>query len=164
VKPISVPLVADSDKSERVERFFVNLSEPVNAKLADPQGSGFILEKDYDLKRVKPRGFTASTSPKQDTTNPFRFTTSGRLIRPSGLSRALACKGKVSVQIKAVPRKTISTRRVNVRRDCTYRSVVTFTERSRFPESGELEIHARFLGNTVLLPRKARTHKVDTNG
>jgi hypothetical protein len=159
---ISVPLVADNDTSERVEVLYVNLSNPRNAGIADSQGMGSILERNYDLVRVPPRSVTASTTPKRDTTAPFRFTTKGRVTRPSGIGRALGCTGRVAVQIKSAPAKTISNRRVSLRDDCTFRSSVTFRNGKRFAQPGIIEVRARFLGNDVLSARNARVHRVRT--
>jgi hypothetical protein len=161
VKTISVPLV--TDKSDEVlEDFFMNLSEPTNAKLADNQGVGFIREVGYELPRVAPRRVTASSKPRRDTTAPFRFVTNGRVLRPSGVTRAAGCKGKVAVQIKAAPAKTISNRRVKLRRNCRYASTVTFKNASRFPQSGRLEVHVRFQGNDRLKAKRAKKHTVRT--
>jgi hypothetical protein len=159
VTTISVPIVEDGDNKEKVERFFVNLSNARNATLSDNQGSGFILEKGYDLRA--PTRVSASTKPKLDGSAPFRFVTSGRVTLPSGVSRAQGCNGRISVQIKAI-RKTISTRRTLVKSNCRYRSTVTFKERNRFSKSGVLTVRVRFQGNDFLLAKSAKPHTVRT--
>ena len=93
----------------------------------------------------------------RDRRRPFRFTTSGIVRMPAGVTRAQGCVGgDVAVVVKAA-RKTISTRRVALTRTCSYRSRVTFRSRSRFPRSGRLTVRVRFLGNAVLGPRRAKT-------
>jgi len=100
---------------------------------------------------------TARTTPSRDRRRPFRFTTSGIVRMPAGVTRAQGCAGgDVAVQFKA-GRKTISTRHVALTRTCSYRSRVTFRSRSRFPRSGRLTVRVRFLGNAVLGPRRAKT-------
>jgi hypothetical protein len=105
--------------------------------------------------RVAPRAFTARAKPVRDRRAPYRFTFSGRLTPPAGVPPADACRGSVAVQIKR-GRKTISTRRRGVRKDCTWRSSVAFARRSRVGRSGRLKASVRFLGNDVLLPRGTR--------
>lgn len=64
--------------------------------------------------------------------------------------------GVVSVQVKRGA-TTLSTRRTNLRRNCTYSSSVTFTNRRRLGSSGRLRFTARFLGNAVLTRATAPT-------
>jgi hypothetical protein len=73
------------------------------------------------------------------------FTTTGRLTPPSGVAAGEACgSGIVSVQVKA-GRRTVSTRRTGLRRDCTFRATVTFRRPRR-----TLTFTARFFGNRVV--------------
>jgi Ca2+-binding RTX toxin-like protein len=98
---------------------------------------------------------SARLTPARDTRAPFAFRTSGRVTLPAGVTPSQACTaGQVSVQAKAGSR-TLSTRRVSLRRDCTYTSSVTFSSRSRFGRSRSLRFTARFLGNTVLRAARA---------
>jgi hypothetical protein len=87
--------------------------------------------------------------------------TTGKLTKPRSVSKSRACRGKVLVQVKS-PRKTISARRASVKRTCTYRSQVTFTDRSRFQANGKLRFVVRFLGNADLTKKSARTQTVRT--
>jgi hypothetical protein len=114
------------------------------------------------VSRFTPAFVSASTAPRRDRRRPFRFTTSGRVRLPSGLTRAQACgSGDVAVVVKAA-RKTISTRRVQLSRTCSYRSRVTFRPRNRFPRNRRLTVRVRFLGNAVLGPRRAEAVAVGT--
>jgi len=89
-----------------------------------------------------------------DLRAPFRFTTTGRLTLPRGVAKANGCKGKVSVQVKRGS-TTISTRRVSLRKDCTYSVRVTFVDAKRFAHVKSLKFTARFLGNALVLPATA---------
>jgi hypothetical protein len=105
---------------------------------------------------------SARVTPARDTRAPFRFRTSGRLTLPPPLTSTQVCTaGQVGVQIKTGSR-TLSTRRVNLRRDCTYVSTVTFSQRRRFGSATSLRFTARFLGNAVIKPATAvsRTARV----
>lgn len=105
--------------------------------------------------RVSVAGFTASVAPRRDRRAPYRFTVGGRVLRPGGISAA-ACKGgRVSVQSK-VGNKTISTRRMTLKPDCSYRVSVTFRDRRRLGR-GRLTLRVRFLGNARFKPVPART-------
>jgi RTX calcium-binding nonapeptide repeat (4 copies) len=87
-----------------------------------------------------------------------RVRTSGRVVPPAGLSRAIACaSGQVSVQVTRRAR-TLSTRRVALRADCTFSSTVRL--RGKRLGDGRLRVTARFLGNDRLLPRAAPTRAV----
>jgi hypothetical protein len=105
---------------------------------------------------------TARTSPAKDSTDPHRFTTTGRLRLPAGVSTRDGCDGVVAVTIKA-GKKTLSDHRAALKGDCTYRSRVSFSIPSRLnPKT--LSVRARFAGNRVLLPERAGLHKVKVAG
>jgi hypothetical protein len=157
-KTVGVPVRKDS-KVEKVERFTLTLSNPTGATITDASGTGLI--ENVTPARRKARGFSARTTPTRDSAAPFVFVTTGKLTPPRGMSKSRACKGKVLVQVKS-PRKTISARRVSLKRNCTYRSRVTFDERSRFQANGQLRFIARFLGNASVLRKSARTQTVNT--
>ena len=101
---------------------------------------------------------SARTRPRRDTTAPYRFTTTGRLRLPVGVTQAQGCRGTVTVQFKA-GRKTVSTRRAKLRRDCTYRSRVTFRIKQRL-RPRTLRRSARFGGNAVMAARSASRQRL----
>ncbi|HLM55630.1 MAG TPA: Calx-beta domain-containing protein [Pyrinomonadaceae bacterium] len=74
---ISVPVVGDN-VHEPDETFFVNLSNPVDATLADAQGQGTIINND-PVPSVTVQGASGSESPSGDTT----ASVSVRLSNPS---------------------------------------------------------------------------------
>jgi hypothetical protein len=93
---------------------------------------------------------TASVTPRRDRRAPFRFRTRGRLRLPAAVQTALGCaEGVVSVQVKSIG-KTISTRRAELRGDCSFSSTVKFATRRRFSRNGRLRFEVRFAGNEVL--------------
>jgi hypothetical protein len=90
-------------------------------------------------------------TPRSDLRPPYRFRASGRLTLPRGMTATAGCRGRVSVQVKRGG-TTISTRRVFVRRNCTFSSVVAFRTRARFASSTRLRFTVRFLGNARVAP------------
>ena len=106
---------------------------------------------------------TVRVSPSGDRRAPYRFTTSGRLTLPRGVTAAAGCRGQVSVQVKRGG-TTISTRRVFLRRNCTFSSAVTFRTRARFASSRSLRFTVRFLGNARIAPATAAARFVRVAG
>jgi len=94
---------------------------------------------------------SARVTPSADLRASFRFVTSGRLTLPRGIAKSDGCKGRVSVQVKRGS-VTLSTRRVSLRKDCTYAVTVSFADARRFARVKRLKLTARFAGNTRVLP------------
>ena len=106
------------------------------------------------IRAVKVARFTPKISeklrPSKDTKAPYRFRVTGTLTPPTGMSKSEACgAGVISTSVKA-GKKTISTRRVNLKSNCTYSSTVSFANRSRFGKAKSLKLTVRFGGNSVL--------------
>lgn len=99
-------------------------------------------------------GLTIRTTPTRDLRSPYTFRTTGRVVLPGTVSAALGCKGVVAVSFKAGT-KTISTRRVKVRANCTYSARVTFTVPSRLRPK-VLNVRAVYAGNGVVNRRTSR--------
>ena len=79
----------------------------------------------------------------------------GTLKPPAGISAEQACgKGAVAVQVKS-GKFTISTRVVQLRSDCTYRSRVLFSELERVG-TRPLRVIARFSGNSLLFRERSK--------
>jgi len=98
---------------------------------------------------------SARVTPAGDLRAPYRFTITGRLTLPSGITRSVGCRGPVSIQTKRGG-TTISNRRVFVHRDCTYRVTVSFATARRFGVTiRQLRFTARFLGNARIAPATA---------
>lgn len=114
-----------------------------------------------NLPRFTATSLSASTTPKRDTTLPYRFTTKGKLNLPAGVTAADACVGGlVSVQFRA-GKKTISNRRVGLQKDCSFRSSVSFKIPKRLNPK-RLNVIVTFLGNATVNPRQAARKTVRT--
>ena len=154
-KPVPLQVIGDTTV-EPDERFRLVLSEPTGAALGKTQGVATIANDDAAIKRLAPKRIDVKVTPSRDRSRPFRYRVSGKVVLPTGVTRANGCAGRVSVQIKR-GRKTISTRRRTVTGACTFVSRVTFGDKTRLPRSGRLKVTVRFLGNGVLLPRGAKS-------
>lgn len=111
------------------------------------------------LPRVAIRGITARVTPSRDRRAPYRFTVSGRILRPAGVGPSACRGGRVSAQWKTVRGTTLSTRRATLSSVCTYRISVTFQNKKRLG-SGRLKVRVRFLGTARLLPRSPVTRSL----
>jgi streptogramin lyase len=105
--------------------------------------------------RVRIRSFSARVSPRRDRRAPYRFTISGRLRTPAGIGPS-ACRGGRVLLRATAGRRTVSTRSVGLRSNCTYRVAVTFRSR-RGLGSGRLALRVRFLGSSRFRPARTRT-------
>lgn len=111
------------------------------------------------VPRFNAGSLSVRTTPVKDTKVPFRFTTSGKLTLPANVRSADGCKGGfVTVQFRA-GKKTVSSRRVGVKPDCTYKSAVTFRIPGRLHPK-RLNVLVRFGGNAMLNPKSGKTLKV----
>jgi hypothetical protein len=111
--------------------------------------------------RFAPRSVSLNVKPKKDARNPRRFTASGKVNRPAGVTAGQGCSGVVAIQVKA-GKKTISNRRAKVKKNCTFKQRVTFNDPRRLPSSGVLKFTANYQGNTVLTKKKSKSKKVRT--
>ena len=102
--------------------------------------------------RANPRRVTSRVR-KRRTRRGVRLTTTGRIQLPAGMTPAVGCNGgRVQVQIKSGGR-TVSTRRVALRRNCTFRSSANISRRRLGRRN--LVVSAQFLGNEALSARRA---------
>jgi hypothetical protein len=85
-----------------------------------------------------------------DSTNP------ADCKRPS--AAVLCAAGNVTVRFQRLV-YTLSSRRVHLRKDCTFRSTVTIRTANPL-RRGRLRVFTRFEGNPLLLPKKAPSHYV----
>jgi hypothetical protein len=128
--------------------------------------------------RAATQSVTSSTTPKRKRTRPYVFTTAGRVVAPpycaGGAAPSVAgarcvprtaplCTGLVTVVFKKRG-NTISSRSAGLRPNCTYRSRVSFDTRRDPLRRGALTVSTRFQGNTMLLPKTARTYVVRAGG
>jgi hypothetical protein len=152
-KTVAVQVNGDT-KFEPDETFTLNLSNPRGAPVSRGTGTGTIVND--DTRRLKLRGLSFTVTPARDRTAPFRFTVRGKLLLPSGVSRASGCgTGTVRVRFTAAGR-TVSSRSTQVTSSCRFRLVTTFRD-ARGLGTGRLRVQARFSGNAALLPFAAPT-------
>jgi hypothetical protein len=98
----------------------------------------------------RPRRVSLRVAPSRDRRAPYRFRASGTVSLPARVTRTQGCReGVVLVRVKRRAR-TVSSRRVNLRRNCTYGASVP-------GRAGANRISARFLGNEVLSARSSAT-------
>lgn len=134
----------------------------LTAVAIDTAEQGAFVARTVTVPRFNATQLTARTTPRRDRRRPFRFTTTGRLVLPSALTASrTTCRGRVSVQVQTGG-STISTRRTNLTRRCTYRSRVTFRVPRRFVRRS-LKVTVRFNGNAVVAPRAARSYFIRTS-
>jgi hypothetical protein len=139
------------DRCERVDRV---VTVPTPPAAATPPAAGTpVTPGPTTITRLRPARLTLSLSPASDLRGSRKFVASGRLTPPAGITAQDACAGigLVSVQTK-VAGTTLSTRRVRLQADCTYRSKLTLRNPGRFGRATQLRFNVRFLGNARLLP------------
>ncbi len=107
------------------------------------------------LTRVSP-ALSLVASPKRARRAPYRFTLSGKLTVPA---QAGSCSGRVAIRIKRGTR-TLSSRTVAVKSNCSYRVTVKLSARAAGP--AKLTVQASFQGNQGLLPKSAKSVSVRT--
>ena len=122
----------------------------------DTAGQSASSLADVRVARFAPT-LRVATTPRRDTSNPRRFTTSGRVGLPVGADKAAACSGgRVTVRFRA-GKTTISARTVRLTATCTYRSRVSFKQPRRFSRRARLDVRAVFQGTAALTARTAAT-------
>ena len=92
---------------------------------------------------------TLRARPRRDRRPPFRFTFSGRVRIPAGVSREAVCSGRVRLVLKK-GRRTVARRTARVSRRCAYRRRITIRSPKRTGRRARLRVTARFGGNAFL--------------
>ncbi|MGB9183179.1 MAG: calcium-binding protein [Solirubrobacteraceae bacterium] len=109
------------------------------------------------VSQFKPKKLTATTKPKRRKHGPFSFTTTGKLMLPTGVTPANGCTGKVSVTFKS-GRKTVSSKVARLKRSCRYGSRTKLSFKGKAPKS--LKVTVTFSGNPTLTKSSAKSQKV----
>jgi hypothetical protein len=110
--------------------------------------------------RVKPRRIRDHIYAYWDQHAPYEYRLVGRMILPTGLTHAVACRTRGTVIITAVDaHKVIARHRVKVSGACTYTSTFHFTA-TQLRGSGRSSFSMQFGGNSQLGGRSARTLNV----
>jgi hypothetical protein len=97
------------------------------------------------VNRFRPTSLSLRVSPSRDRRAPYAFHTRGRL------AGAGSCSGSVRITAKA-GRRTVSSRRARLSRNCNYALTVRFRSRP----AKRLRFTARFDGNSATLTRTSR--------
>jgi 6-phosphogluconolactonase (cycloisomerase 2 family) len=110
---------------------------------------------------VAAKKLSFSAKPKRDRKLPFKFTFSGKLTLPAGVSAAQGCTGKVALRVKR-GKKTVLKKSAKVSSACKWKVVATFKNRKKLGKkrSGTLTATARFGGNAAVLAKSAKAVKV----
>jgi len=150
---------------EADEAIGLQLSNPVAATLGRSAAFGIIVNDDASgggsqgggstgggsTGATKPTPkLTLSFSPKRDRSASFAFTAKGKLTRPSGVSAATGCTGRVTLTFKRGT-KTVKRVGATLRSNCTYSVKTTFkTLKAAGGKKGVLRVTASFGGNDAL--------------
>lgn len=109
------------------------------------------------VSTFKPKKLSASTRPRTAGHAPFRFTTTGRLTLPSGVSKRAGCTGRVSVTFRA-GRKKVGSGTTKLRSSCTFKSRVKVAVTGG--KARTLKVSVAFGGNKTLSRASAKGYKV----
>jgi len=122
----------------------------------------------YPPVPVTPRGgkhrtsLTLKAKPRRDRRPPFRFTFSGRVRIPGGVSAASVCGGRVRLVLRK-GRRTVARGTARVSKRCTYKKRITIKSTRRTGRRrARLRVTARFGGNAFLsaASRKSTTVRI----
>ena len=105
---------------------------------------------------------TLKAKPRRDRRPPFRFTFSGRVRIPGGVSAAAVCGGRVRLVLRK-GRRTVARGTARVSKRCTYRKRITIkTTKRTGRRRARLRVTARFGGNAFLsaASRKSTTVRI----
>jgi hypothetical protein len=98
-----------------------------------------------------PRSLSLKARRKRDRRRPFAFGLSGKLGRPSGVSKADGCRGRVTITLKRGKRR-LARKSAKLRSNCTYKRSVRLRGRRL---RGKITATARFPGNSALKSRRS---------
>ena len=98
--------------------------------------------------RLQPVAVRISASPSFQRRLPDRVTVSGKMIHPSSLTDALACRGYFDITFR-VHQIAIQSLRAGIHKDCTFSLPVVFHNRRRLL-GGRVLVHVLFAGNRFL--------------
>jgi hypothetical protein len=124
----------------------------------DGAGQTAVAFRGVSVARFDPK-LTARTTPRRDRKRPYRYTTTGSVLLPSGVTPEQACAGGGSVSVEFRAGKLRLPQTATLRPDCSFRTSIAFPSR-RSLGRGRLAVSTKFGGNAVLGTAKARTQKV----
>jgi hypothetical protein len=106
----------------------------------------------FKTAAYSPTGLTVTTKPLDATKFPYRYTFSGKLGLPTGITNGAACTGRITVTIKR-GNKTVTVGRTSLFVGCTWKLSVRLGNRRAVPGKGKLSVTVSFGGNAILAPR-----------
>ena len=134
-----------------------NPNRPQGVPPGNPSNNECPEQAGAKSSRATPRRVSRRVRTRR-TRRGLRVSTLGQVQLPNGLSAGQACgRGRVQIQIKSGAR-TVSARRVNLRRDCRFSSSANISDQRL--GTRPLVVIVQFLGNDVLAPRRAARHSI----
>jgi hypothetical protein len=124
----------------------------------DGAGQTAVDFRGVEVRRFNPQ-LTARTTPGRDRKRPYRYTTTGSVLLPAGVTPAQACAVGGSIAIEFRVGKLRLPMNATLRPDCTFQTSIAFPSR-RPLGNGRIAVSSKFGGNAVLGTAKARTQKV----
>ena len=100
-----------------------------------------------------------TTVPTHATKFPYRYTFSGKLRLPSGITDKVGCHGQVAVRIER-GKKTVLLTHAGVGSSCSWKASARLTNRKLVPGHGTLSVIVSFTGNAALLPHTNKAFTV----
>jgi hypothetical protein len=94
-------------------------------------------------KPAAAKSVSTKAKPTRDRSKPYAFTFSGKVTLPTGVTKANGCKGTVTITLKK-GKKTVTSKKATVRKDCTYSAKVKVTKKAKMTAS------AKFGGNAAV--------------
>jgi hypothetical protein len=122
----------------------------VIAVASDAAGQTGTDQRRLNVSRFPSGKVSLGVSPRRDTSTPYRFTLSGKVTLPAGVTTAQGCRGTVVLRITR-GRRSVAATNAPLRSDCTYSRALGV----RAADAGSLRATARFNGNAVIRPRSA---------
>jgi len=110
-------------------------------------------DETFSTALARPRRVTVRVSPRVDSAPRLRYTLSGEVVLPAGVSRQTGCEGYVALEIKRGSRALV-VQWATINDRCQYSATVTVPT-VQLRGHGPLAITVRFLGTRVLAPRVA---------
>lgn len=97
--------------------------------------------------------------PTRDTRKPYRYTASGKLKLPTGVSTSAGCSGTVVIRLTRAG-KTVGRTTDKLDSKCRYSKRVSVSSKRQLPRRGSFQLKARYLGNSALQADSAASEQV----
>jgi Abnormal spindle-like microcephaly-assoc'd, ASPM-SPD-2-Hydin/RTX calcium-binding nonapeptide repeat (4 copies) len=104
-------------------------------------------------KPAAAKSVSIKAKPIRDRSKPYKFTISGKVGLPTGVTKLKGCSGTVTVTFKKGT-KTVTTKKATLKKDCTYSAKVTVKSKAK------MKATARFGGNSAVAAKSSATISV----